>query len=88
MRTLTTTQMVAQLVASIAGPRADHRQLHILNQSLLGLVRLAKIEQRIDIKRSVDKSIATSHAGASRRAMKKLIEGAKHSSPQEELKFK
>ena len=55
MQTLTTQDIIDNLVMSIYGQPGNARQKHMLEQSLHSLVRLAKAEQILEIKASVKK---------------------------------
>jgi hypothetical protein len=87
MSALTTKQMIDHLTLGILGPGASLREKFILAESLNGLVRLAKIEQRMEIKRSVEKASVLAAATAARRQTKGLVRRISSEIVQPGLKF-
>lgn len=67
MSALTTNQMIDQLTLALLGPSPSKRERLVFTESLNGLVRLAKIEMRMEIKRSVEKATGEATAAATRR---------------------
>ena len=55
----TTEKMIDEMVKAIAGPGSSRRQTFYLRECLRQLVRLAKLEQGFDVKRSVAIAIGT-----------------------------
>jgi hypothetical protein len=87
MSALTTKQMIEQLTLGILSPSSSLRERFILTESLNGLVRLAKIEQRMEIKRSVEKASELATATAARRQTKALVHKISSEMIQPALKF-
>lgn len=87
MSALTTKQMIDHLTLGILGPSPSLRERFVLTESLNGLVRLAKIEQRMEIKRSVEKASDLATATVARRQTKALVRRISAEIIQPELKF-
>lgn len=74
MKPITTNDLIERMVDSLCDHSASERQLYLLRQSLLALVRLAKIEHQAEIKKDVAKATRLSRVSESRRTAKKLLE--------------
>lgn len=72
MEILTTNAMVEQLVNALCDQSAARRS-YLIRQSLLALVRLAKIEYQTEIKKDVERATRLTRSSASRRITKRLL---------------
>ncbi|HEY8609411.1 MAG TPA: hypothetical protein VIM12_20035 [Noviherbaspirillum sp.] len=66
-------QIIEELVAAMLGDHATARERHMLRESLRGLVRLAKIEQVMEIKASVQKLAGALESQSARRRAKAIL---------------
>lgn len=73
MRTPTTAKMIKELTMAIYGSAPNPREKYVLTQALHGLVRLAKAEQMLEIKKNVERAAATLAASGSRRETKAIL---------------
>lgn len=87
MKKLTTNTLIEQLVDSIFGANAGIREEYLLRQSLLNLVRLAKAEYQLEIKRAAIKAAGAAAASSSRRTARSLLKRVSQPIRQEEIKF-
>jgi hypothetical protein len=70
-----TDQYIEDLVVATCGEGASLRQAHVMRQSLQGLVRLAKVEQLLDIRRSVARLTGVDAIALRRRHTKAILKG-------------
>jgi hypothetical protein len=56
MRTQTTANIIKELTVAVYGVAPDPRLKFVFSQALHGLVRLAKTEQMLEMKRNVEKA--------------------------------
>jgi len=56
MRTQTTAHIIKELTIAMYGLAPDPRLQHVFSQALYGLVRLAKTEQMLEVKKNVEKT--------------------------------
>ena len=66
MQSISTQDVVNDLLNVLLGPNTNGRQRYLLEQSLQNLVRVAKAEQRVEIKASVKKLTGTLTANLAR----------------------
>lgn len=85
MSTITTEKMIKDLTVGMLGAGPWTREKYIFEQAMLGLVRLAKVEQRMERSRSVDKTSRS--ATLARRETSALLRRLATSAVQHELKF-
>lgn len=88
MRVLTTDKAIEDLVRSTYGAAPTNRQHYVLSQALHGLVRLAKLEQQLEIKRSVERATKSQLAARSKREAQNVISKfTAHPARREKLQF-
>lgn len=66
-------QVIEDLIAATLGPDASAREKHMYRESLRGLVRLAKAEQVLEIKESVQRLTGVLAAHTARRRAKAVL---------------
>ena len=66
-------QIIEDLIAATLGENATAREKHVLRESLRSLVRLAKVEQVMDIKASVQRLAGVLESQAARRRAKAIL---------------
>jgi hypothetical protein len=76
MHTLTS-RTIDQLVVAIYGDSGNLREKHVFTEALRGLVRLAKAEQRMEIRRSAAKSVPVTEGRSSRAEAKMILSAIK-----------
>lgn len=89
---LNTEIVIDNLVAAACGENASAQARHVYREALRGLVRLAKSEQMLEIKTSVDKLTGPAVARAARRRAKAILlaqrlKGSPQSGKQQQLEF-
>lgn len=77
-KTLNTDIAIEDLVASICGTDSTLREKHVYREALRGLVRLAKSEQMIEMKESVDRLTGAVAARIARRRAKALLQAQRN----------
>ena len=89
MSTCTTANFIEDLVVATAGPGSDVRQRYLLRQALHSLVRQAKIEHMLEIRKSVERLTGINSRALRARCMKgTLINSGKECSwGQQEFEF-
>lgn len=70
---LETDLVIENLIAATLGEDATARQKHLYRESLLGLVRLAKSEQVMEIKENVKKLAGAIESHSARRRAKAVL---------------
>lgn len=68
-----TDTVVEELVAAACGDQHDARTRHIFTQALHGLVRLAKSEQLLAMRRDAEKALGATASAAQRRHSRALL---------------
>ncbi|TFW09337.1 hypothetical protein E4K72_06490 [Oxalobacteraceae bacterium OM1] len=68
-----TDRVVEQLIEAVLGTDAGVREKHILRESLRGLVRLAKAEQLMDVRNSVNRLTGALEQSHARRRAKAVL---------------
>lgn len=63
MMTMNTQDVIEEMTGAFLGPDATNRQKYLFEQSLQNLVRIAKAEQKLEIKASVKKLTGADAAG-------------------------
>jgi hypothetical protein len=76
MSTLTTNQLIKSLTSAILGPSPSARQRFLIEQSLMTLVRLAKSEHRIEMKRNADTAAKAVKSAVSKSVARATIQKA------------
>jgi hypothetical protein len=84
MRKITTSNLIDQLVTSIAG---SSREAYVLRQSIHAIVRLAKAEERLEVRRDAERAVGAEALSAGRRAAKAVLKRVSVASRQETLRF-
>lgn len=73
MKKLDTDAVIENLITAILGENASARQKHIYSENLRSLVRLAKVEQMMEIKANVRRLTGTLELYNARRQAKAVL---------------
>ncbi len=73
MFTHRTEGVIADLVDASCGQHGDQRQRHVLREALYGLVRLAKVEQLMDMRLDAERASGGMTGAGQRRQTKALL---------------
>ncbi len=73
MHTLSTAQTIQDLTTATYGDLSDVRQQYIFSQALHALVRLAKLEQMMEVKQNVGRASGVAANASSRRQTKAIL---------------
>ena len=89
MRACSTEKFIEDLIVATKGADSSMREQYLLRQALLGLVRQAKIEQRVEIRSSVARMTGLSAGVGSRRYTKALLRdiASRTNGPQQQFEF-
>lgn len=72
MRTDTTANIIKELTVALCGCAPDPRQRYLLSQALHGLVRLAKTEQMLEVRRDVETAAGASSGRQTKAILRKI----------------
>ena len=67
-----TAKLIDELVLAVVGTARDARTRHVLTQALLGLVRLARSEQLLDMQRDAARAVGAGGRRETRALMRRL----------------
>jgi hypothetical protein len=85
MNTFTTATMIEQITLALLGPTPSAKEKFVMKNTLVGLVRLAQSEYRVDVNRSVQRATAMVTMNTARRDAKAAIRKASALETQPEL---
>ena len=68
-----TDSLIEEIIIATYGTAVTQRQRHALGQVLFSLVRLARVEQRLDVQRDVERAAGALASSSSRRETRAIL---------------